>query len=46
MLQYVVLGAGFAFAAVIQPGPLQAFLLSRVAAAGWRRTPLVPGWNI
>ncbi len=38
MLQYIVLGAGFAFAAVIQPGPLQAFLLSRVAAAGWRRT--------
>jgi threonine/homoserine/homoserine lactone efflux protein len=38
MLQYLVLGAGFAFAAVIQPGPLQAFLLSRVAAAGWRRT--------
>ena len=27
-----------AFAAAIQPGPLQAFLLARVAAAGWKRT--------
>ena len=38
MLQYLLLGSGFAFAAVIQPGPLQAFLLSRAVAAGWRRT--------
>jgi len=29
---------GFAFAAGVQPGPLQAFLLSRVAARGWVRT--------
>jgi threonine/homoserine/homoserine lactone efflux protein len=34
----LVLGAGFAFSAVVQPGPLQAFLLARVAASGWRRT--------
>ncbi len=38
MLPNVLLGSGFAFAAVIQPGPLQAFLLSRAVAAGWRRT--------
>ncbi len=38
MFEYVVIGAGFAFAAAVQPGPLQAFLLSRVAVAGWRRT--------
>jgi threonine/homoserine/homoserine lactone efflux protein len=38
MLQYILLGAGFAFAAVVQPGPLQAFLLSRAAAYGWKRT--------
>ncbi|MBI4721172.1 MAG: LysE family transporter [Chitinivibrionia bacterium] len=38
MMQYLLLGCGFAFAAAIQPGPLQAFLLSRVAATGWRRT--------
>ena len=38
MLEYVALGIGFAFSAAIQPGPLQAFLLSRVAATGWKRT--------
>lgn len=38
MMQYILLGGGFAFAAAIQPGPLQAFLLSRVAATGWKRT--------
>jgi threonine/homoserine/homoserine lactone efflux protein len=38
MLSYVLIGAGLAFAAAIQPGPLQAFLLSRVATTGWRRT--------
>lgn len=38
MLEYIVIGSGFAFAAAFQPGPLQAFLLSRVAADGWRRT--------
>ena len=38
MLKYVLIGSGFAFAAAVQPGPLQAFLLSRVVSAGWRRT--------
>lgn len=38
VLPYLVLGGGFAFAAALQPGPLQAFLVSRVAATGWRRT--------
>ncbi|MCX6539755.1 MAG: LysE family transporter [Acidobacteria bacterium] len=38
MLEYVLLGIGFAFSAAIQPGPLQAFLLSRVVATGWKRT--------
>ena len=38
MLEYIVIGGGFAFAAAAQPGPLQAFLISRVAADGWRRT--------
>jgi threonine/homoserine/homoserine lactone efflux protein len=37
MLESILLGGGFAFAAVAQPGPLQAFLLARVAAIGWRR---------
>jgi len=38
MLTYILLGSSYAFAAAIQPGPLQAFLISRVAASGWRRT--------
>lgn len=38
MLPYLILGSGYAFAAGIQPGPLQAFLLSRVTSVGWRRT--------
>ncbi len=38
MLEYLTIGGGFAFAAAIQPGPLQAFLITRVAASGWRRT--------
>jgi threonine/homoserine/homoserine lactone efflux protein len=38
MLENIVLGGGFAFAAAVQPGPLQAYLLSQVAARGWRRT--------
>ena len=38
MLKYFILGGGFAFAAAVQPGPLLAFLFSRVAISGWRRT--------
>jgi threonine/homoserine/homoserine lactone efflux protein len=38
MIEYILIGSGFAFAAAIQPGPLQAFLLSSVAQKGWKRT--------
>ncbi|MEN8242402.1 MAG: LysE family transporter [Chloroflexota bacterium] len=38
MFEYILIGSGFAFAAAIQPGPLQAFLLSGVAQKGWKRT--------
>lgn len=38
MLKYILIGSGFAFAAAVQPGPLQAFYLSRVASSGWRKT--------
>jgi len=38
MLTYVLLGATFAFAAVAQPGPLQAYLISQATLQGWRRT--------
>jgi threonine/homoserine/homoserine lactone efflux protein len=40
MLEYFLIGSGFAFTAAIQPGPLQAFLLSSVAQKGWKRTLL------
>jgi threonine/homoserine/homoserine lactone efflux protein len=33
-----MIGGGFAFAAAVQPGPLQAYLLSSVAQRGWKRT--------
>ena len=38
MLEYVLIGGGFAVAAAVQPGPLQAFLFARVAEKGWQRT--------
>jgi threonine/homoserine/homoserine lactone efflux protein len=37
-VENVLLGSGLAFAAAVQPGPLQAFLVSRVVARGWRHT--------
>jgi threonine/homoserine/homoserine lactone efflux protein len=38
MITYLILGAGFAFAAAVQPGPFQAFLLAQTLHRGWRRT--------
>ncbi len=38
MGRYLLLGATYAFAAVVQPGPLQAFLVSETLRRGWRRT--------
>jgi threonine/homoserine/homoserine lactone efflux protein len=38
MLEYVLIGSGFALAAGIQPGPFQAFLLNSVARNGWKAT--------
>jgi threonine/homoserine/homoserine lactone efflux protein len=38
MVEYFLIGGGFAFAAAAQPGPLQAFLLSKVVSVGWKRT--------
>jgi threonine/homoserine/homoserine lactone efflux protein len=38
VIQNALVGAGFAFGAAVQPGPLQGFLFARVAANGWRRT--------
>lgn len=38
LITYMVLGGGLGFAAALQPGPLQAFLVSRAVATGWKRT--------
>ncbi len=38
MFSSLLLGSGLAFAAVLQPGPLQAYFLSSVAQRGWCRT--------
>lgn len=52
MFEFILIGSGFAFAAAIQPGPLQAFLLSSVAQKGYKRTlpaslaPLLSGGPI
>ena len=38
MLTYLILGATYAFAAAMQPGPLQAFIVSQTLKIGWKRT--------
>jgi threonine/homoserine/homoserine lactone efflux protein len=40
MISYFILGIVYAFAAAVQPGPLQAYLISQSLAHGWRRTIL------
>ncbi len=38
MLTYLILGITYAFAAAVQPGPIQAYLVSQALSHGWRRT--------
>ena len=38
MLPYLILGITYAFAAAVQPGPLQTYLISQTLTHGWRRT--------
>jgi threonine/homoserine/homoserine lactone efflux protein len=38
MTTYLILGCVYAFAAAVQPGPLQAYLISQTLTNGWRRT--------
>lgn len=38
MWAYVIQGIGYGFAAAVQPGPFQAYLLSQTLSRGWRRT--------
>jgi threonine/homoserine/homoserine lactone efflux protein len=37
MLGYLILGMTYAFAAAVQPGPLQTYLISQTLTSGWRR---------
>ena len=37
MTGYLILGMTYAFAAAVQPGPLQAYLISQTLTIGWRR---------
>jgi threonine/homoserine/homoserine lactone efflux protein len=42
MINYLIIAIGFAFASVVQPGPLQAFFFSQSLMHGWRKAvPLV-----
>jgi threonine/homoserine/homoserine lactone efflux protein len=38
MLVYLLFGITYAFAAAIQPGPLQTFIISKTLENGWKRT--------
>jgi threonine/homoserine/homoserine lactone efflux protein len=38
MLTYLVLGMTYAFAAAMQPGPFQTYVISEAISHGWRRT--------
>lgn len=38
MARYLILGVTYAFAAAVQPGPLQTYLVSQTLSRGWRRT--------
>lgn len=38
LLKYIGIGGSLAFAAAVQPGPLQAYLLTRATSIGWKRT--------
>jgi threonine/homoserine/homoserine lactone efflux protein len=38
MWAYVIQGMGYGFAAAVQPGPFQAYLISQTLSKGWRQT--------
>lgn len=38
MMPYIVLGIGYGFAAAVQPGPLQTYLISQALMKGWRKS--------
>jgi threonine/homoserine/homoserine lactone efflux protein len=38
VLVYLIQGIGFGFAAAVQPGPFQTYIISQTLNSGWRRT--------
>lgn len=38
MWTYIALGIGYGFAAAVQPGPLQTYLISQALLKGWRKS--------
>jgi len=38
MLGYLIFGISYAFAAAIQPGPLQTYIIAQTLKKGWRKT--------
>jgi threonine/homoserine/homoserine lactone efflux protein len=38
MVRYLLFGITYAFAAAVQPGPFQSYLISQALSKGWRRT--------
>lgn len=38
MWLYIVQGIGYGFAAAVQPGPFQTYLISQTFTRGWKRT--------
>jgi threonine/homoserine/homoserine lactone efflux protein len=38
MWQYLLQGIGFGFAAAVQPGPFQTYIISQTLTRGWKRT--------
>ncbi len=38
MWAYLIQGIGYAFAAAVQPGPFQTYLISQTLSKGWRQT--------
>ncbi len=38
MISYLIFGITYAFAAAVQPGPLQTYIISQTLSKGWKRT--------
>jgi threonine/homoserine/homoserine lactone efflux protein len=41
MPPYILLGIGYGFAAAVQPGPFQTYLVSQTLTRGWKRSLLI-----